>query len=79
LNVVLKWSATSRVRVSAVPPAAKVLTMRTGRDGHSSAAAVEHKINALVTAAAQSRFIGFLRRLDRDRKSSRPPMSSERV
>jgi hypothetical protein len=59
LNVVLKWSATSRVRVSAVPPAAKVLTMRTGRDGHSSAAAAEHKINALVTAAAQSRFIGF--------------------
>jgi hypothetical protein len=45
--------------VSAVPPAAKVLTMRTGRDGHSSAAAAEHKINALVTAAAQSRFIGF--------------------
>jgi hypothetical protein len=35
------------------------LTMRTGRDGHSSAAAAEHKINALVTAAAQSRFIGF--------------------
>jgi len=32
--------------------------MRTGRDGHSSAAAAEHKINALVTAA-QSRFIGF--------------------
>jgi hypothetical protein len=33
--------------------------MRTGRDGHSSAAMAEHKINALVTAAAQSRFIGF--------------------
>ena len=39
LKTVVRWSATRRVGTSAVPPAANVLTMRTGRDGHSSAAA----------------------------------------
>ena len=38
------------VSTSAVPPAAKVLTMRTGRDGQSSAAAVE--IVSTPTASA---------------------------
>ena len=52
LNVAESWSATSRVSTSAVPPAAKVLTIRTGRDGHSSAAAGMAIINAPATASA---------------------------
>src|SRR5262249_53725017 len=38
LNVAESWSATVRARMSAAPPGANVLTMRTGRAGHSSAA-----------------------------------------
>ena len=46
------------VRTSAVPPAAKVLTMRTGRDGHSSAvAAVIGSIREPATSAAQCCFM----------------------
>src|SRR3954469_23221439 len=55
LNVAESCSATSRVSTSAVPPAAKVLTMRTGRDGHSSAGAGAAAISAPATVSAAPR------------------------
>src|SRR5258708_16883937 len=44
--------------MSAAPPGAKVLTMRTGRDGHSSAGAGDaERISARLNNTLQNRFI----------------------
>src|SRR4029077_1961024 len=51
-----------RARMSAAPPGAKVLTLRTGRDGHSSADAgagpARMKLPARAKSAAPRRLMG---------------------
>src|SRR3954453_20542920 len=71
-----------RARMSAAPPGAKVLTMRTGRDGHSSAdaaGAARMKLPARAKSAAPRRLMGSPRYFSSIRTEADPKLNSEFV
>src|SRR4249920_1626162 len=71
-----------RARMSAAPPGAKVLTMRTGRDGHSSADAgrpARMKLPARAKSAAPRRLMGSPRYFSSIGTGADPKLNSEFV
>src|SRR5258708_28302247 len=72
-----------RARMSAAPPGAKVLTMRTGRDGHSSAdagaGAARMKLPARAKSAAPRRLMGSPRYFSSTGTGAAPKLNSEFV